>query len=112
MPRPKAKRGPWAPAESSSKRRAGLEVARHLVDRSTDSAGECADRKHHESRYDCKDDAVLGHRLTFLVAEASAKVHNQIRQRHDRFTPSQAASGASRARVGRGLVVHRQTRWG
>src|SRR3954449_467448 len=65
----------------------GLQVAGNRVERTLDALrkGEnCAD---HESRDHCKDDAVLGHRLTFLDAEARAEVSNQICERHDGFTP-------------------------
>src|SRR3954447_12489481 len=56
---------------------------------------DCAD---HESRDHCKDDAVLGHRLTFLDAEARAEVSNQICECHDGFTPFRNLVRAVRAK--------------
>jgi hypothetical protein len=60
----------------------GLEDAADLVDR----VGDCT-REQSECHDDaeCEDreyDAVLGHRLTFLDAEAGADVMHQIRESH------------------------------
>src|SRR4051812_19354533 len=65
----------------------GLQVARNRVERTLDALREGEDCADHESRDHCEDDAVLGHRLTLLDAEARAEVSNQIRERHYGFTP-------------------------
>ena len=45
------------------------------------------ERHNHAERDHCQDDAVLGHRLTLLDLQACAEVMDQIRERHDGFTP-------------------------
>ena len=60
----------------------GLKDAADLVDRAGDCPGEQSECHDDAECEDREDDAVLGHCLTLLDAEAGADVMHQIRERH------------------------------
>ena len=80
----------------------GLQVAPNCVQRVCDGAREGEQRRHDECRDHSQDDAVLGHRLALLDAEARAEISDHVSERHDGFTPlrvSRALSAPVRAVV-------------